>query len=171
MQALITFFVELCLLRRGPQDLPAAPVLFWVTLVTDLGAGLLMGLVSGLSLGLGLVQGIAELALTLGLLYAGLYFTGHLGRFIQSATALLGSGALIGFLAVLPLSMNPQGGDPSNVAALGAFLLLTLVAWSMVVTGHIIRHTFGISLGQGVALAIIFKVSAVLLIGKFLGGA
>jgi hypothetical protein len=38
-----------------------------------------------------------------------------------------------------------------------------------VVTGHILRHTFQISLGQGAAIAVAFKVGVVLLIGLAFG--
>ncbi len=167
--ALIRFFVELCLLRRAPQDLPASPFLFWLTLAADLAAGLVVGLVSGLGPGSSLLQGTAELALMLGLLYWALRMTRHPGRFIQAATALLGTGALVGVLAVVPLSLDPTGSEASNAAALGAFLLLALVAWHIVISGHILRHSFGITMGQGIAIAVAFQVLAIALIGVLFG--
>ena len=168
---MITFFVQLCLLRRAPQDLPASSALLGVVLIVDLAAGLLVGLVSGLGLGLSLAQGIAEIALMLALLQGALRLTGHLGRLTQTATALLGTGALFGLVATIPLSLDPTGDPESDAAALGAFLLLALVAWNIVVTGHILRHCFGISLGQGVAIAVGFEVSAIVLIGGLFGTA
>jgi hypothetical protein len=169
VQALIRFFVELCLLRRAPQDLAAADSLLWVVLAADLLAGVLVGLASGLGFWSSLAQGIAELALQLGLLHAALRITGHLGRFTQSATALLGSGALLGLLALVPMGLSATGGEASNAAALGAFLLLVLVVWNLVVTGHIVRHTFGLSLIAGVAVAITYEVLAIVLIAILFG--
>jgi hypothetical protein len=171
VQALITFFAELCLLRRAPQDLPASDALLWVVLVLDLFVGVLVGLSSGLSLGPSLFQGLMELALLLGVLYGGLAFIHHPGRFTQAATALLGSGALIGLLALMPLALNPTGTEDTETAALGALLLLALVAWSILVTGHIVRHTFGITLGQGTAIAVAFEFLAIALISALFGGA
>ncbi|HYN79517.1 MAG TPA: hypothetical protein VES73_17175 [Lamprocystis sp. (in: g-proteobacteria)] len=169
--ALITFFIQLCLLRRTPQDLPASDALFWLVLAADLCAGLLIGLVGGLGLGISLIQGGTQLALLLGLLYLGLYFTRHPGRFTQSATALLGSGALISFIAAMVLTLNPTGSEESDAATLGAIMLLVLMVWSIVVTGHIARHTFSISLGQGLSLAIAYEVVAVSLIAWLFAGA
>ena len=170
MQALIRFFIELCLLRRAPQDLPASEALFRVALGTNLLAGLLVGQVSGQPVLSSLVQGIAELALELGLLYGALRLTGHLGRFTQAGTALLGTGTLIAVVALAPLALNPTGSQESDAAALGAFLLLLVVVWNLLVSGHIVRHTFGISLGQGVAVAVGYEVLAITLISMLFSG-
>lgn len=169
MQALIRFFFELCLLRRAPQDLPASTALLWTVLVAELAIGLVVGLAAGLSLGVSLVQDTLEAGLMLGALYGGLYFTRHLGRFVQTATALLGTSALISLAALVPLSLNPTGSEETDAAALGAVLLLGLMAWSVVVAGHILRHTFGISLAQGAAIAVAFQILAIGLLGGLSG--
>ena len=46
MKALLNYFVRLCLLRAGPQDLPASGVLFWLALGANLLAGVLLLLLS-----------------------------------------------------------------------------------------------------------------------------
>jgi hypothetical protein len=170
VQALITFFVELCLLRRVPQNLPSSWTLFQVTLVADLATGLLVGLAAGISAGLSLIQGGAEIALMLGALFVALRLTGREPRFAQSASALLGSSALIGLVALLPLGLSASGGQESDAAALGAFLLLGLVGWSILVTGHILRHTFDITLGQGTAAAAAFEILTIALLGGLFTG-
>ena len=170
MQALIRFYVELCLLRRAPQDLPASAALFWAVLAADLAVGLVVGLAAGLPLGASLGQDLVETGLLLGVLYAGLYFTGHPGRFLQAASALLGSSVLISLAALVPLALNPTGSEETDAAALGALLLLGLLAWSVVVAGHILRHTFAISLAQGAAIAVAFQILAIFLLGGLFGG-
>lgn len=169
MQALIRFFVELCALGRTPQQLPASEALLGVVLAADLVADLLVGLMAGQGPGTSLLQGAAEIALMLGALQLALRIVKHPGRFLQAATALLGSSALIGLLALIPLSMNPTGSATTDLAALGALLFLALVLWSLVVTGHILRHTFDLTLGQGAAIALAFEILAVALIGSLLG--
>jgi hypothetical protein len=169
LQALILYFVELCALRKSPQELPASQLLLVIVAIASLVVGWLVGLVAGLSMGSSLVQTVAEIALMLTALYLGLRLTGLGLRFTQSATALVGSGALIGAIALIPLSFNPTGSQETDLAALGALLLLVLFAWSVVVTGHILRHTFGISLGQGAAIAVAFKIGVVLVVGALFG--
>jgi hypothetical protein len=171
VQALIIFFVELCALRRAPQDLPSSEILLALVVLASLVTGLLVGLVAGLSIGLSLVQTFAEIVLTLGVLYGALLLMRRASRFIQAATSLLGVGVVIGILALIPLTFNPTGSQETDLAALGALMLLVLFVWSVVVTGHILRHTFDITLGQGAAIAVGFKIMTVLLVGTLFGSA
>jgi hypothetical protein len=171
VQALIQFFVDLCLLRKAPQDLPASDALFWLTLGADLVVGILVAVTAGLAFGSGVLQAVLEIALMLGVLYIALTFVRHPGRFQQTGTALLGSGALIGLIAIAPLAMNAAGSEESEAAAFGALLLLGLMVWSIVVTGHILRHAFAITLGQGAAAAVAFELVAIALLGGLSGSA
>ncbi|WP_342721880.1 hypothetical protein [Thiocapsa roseopersicina] len=158
-------------MRRTPQDLPASEILLGVVAVASLFVGVMIGLVADLSIGASLGQTLFELAITLGALFVALRIMRLDARFIQSGTALLGSGIVIGAIALIPLSFNPTGSQETDLAALGALLLLVVFVWSVVVTGHILRHTFQISLGQGAAIAVAFKVGVVLLMGIAFGGA
>jgi hypothetical protein len=169
LQALIQFFFELCLLRKAPQDLPASSVLVGATLVADLLMGAVLSATVGLSPGLGLLQSLVDVALMLALLYGALHLLDRLPRFQQTAAALLGSGALLGFIAVLPLSLLPRSteGQESGGAVL---LFLALIVWSILVTGHILRHTFELRLGQGVVIAVIYSFFAYSLVGGLFSG-
>lgn len=169
VQALILFFVELCALRKTPQDLPASDILLLVAGTASVFVAVLIGLVAGLSFGASIGQTLAELALTLTALFLALRLTRRGARFTQSATALLGSGVVIGTVALIPLSFNPTGTRETDLAAFGAFLLVVLFVWSVVVTGHILRHTFDIKLGQGAAIAVAFKITTVFLITALFG--
>ncbi len=171
MQALIIFFVELCALRRPPQDLPSSETLLGIVLILNLIVGLLVGITAGLPWLTSLTQGGAEILIMLTALYAALTQMKLRPRFVQSATALLGSGALLGLVAILPLSLNPTGSEQTDLAALGAFLLLALVIWGVVVTGHILRHTFALTLGQGAAVAVAFEVVVVTIVTTLFGSA
>ena len=169
MQALITFFFELCLLRRAPQDLPASDTLFRLILIADVAVGVLVGVASGLQTLASAAQVVAETALMLSLLYLALGLVGHPGRFTQSATALLGSGALIGALALAPVLLSALGGD-TDAAALGTLLLLALMVWNIAINGHILRHTFGIGLGQGIGIAVVYELLAIVTMSALFGG-
>lgn len=171
VRALIFFFVDLCTLRRAPQDLPASEVLLALMLLADLLVGLLVGTTAGISAWISLGQGLFEIAFMLAALYLALNLMKKPARFLQSGSALLGSGALLGLLAVLPLGFAPAGTQESTLAVLGALLLLGLVIWGVLVTGHILRHTFGVTLGQGCAIAIAFEFLTIILITGIFGGA
>ncbi len=167
MHPLIKPFVELCLLRALPQDLPTSGLLLGLTLVTH---ALSSALLSAFQLGLarGLVAGVAETAL-LGAMTAGLLALHRLRhRLVQTLTALAGTGTVIG-VAALPVYLWTQGLHGGSGGAGAALLvLLAMVAWSVVITGHILRHAISGSFFLGLVLAVVFYWTTVnLLDGLF----
>ena len=153
MNALFTYFVNLCLLRATPQQLPDSRALFGVVLVFNALVGTMLMSTTELGLGLSLAESLFELLLLLGALRIALQLYGHPGRFGQSATAIMGGSALMSLLA-LPLL---AGGKVEEGAVM---LLLGLMVWSVVVMGHILRHTFDLSMGQGVAIAALYSFAS-----------
>lgn len=167
---LVQFFFELCLLRRAPQDLPASPALLGVTLAVNLLMGTTLATAIGIGPGLGFVESLLDAAIALGLLYAALHLLDRLPRFQQSGTALMGSGALLGLVASVLLGLLAPGGNEQTPG--GAVLLFAaLVVWSILVMGHILRHTFEIRLGQGVGIAVLYTFLIYSLLGGLFSGA
>lgn len=159
MLALIQSFIELCLLRRAPQDLPASDALFSMALAADLLVGLLLTVTGGLSFGAGLAQSVVDILFMLVLLNGALRLVKRTARFSQTATALLGSSAVLGLLALFPISLISPG-EQTGQSAIAALMFLVLVAWSILVSGHILRHTFDIRLSQGALIAVIYNLLA-----------
>lgn len=136
MQKLLHVLFDICLLRRGPDDMPRS------TLVFSISVGLWLFALAATMLAIGNFDGrdaaVAMASAVVGLLaYMTLISaTGFTNRALQTLSALVGCGALISFamLAFL-LLVTPLAG--ALVANLGAFLLL---AWSVPVKGHIIAR-------------------------------
>lgn len=171
MLVIINFFIELALLRRAPQDLPPSPALFLLVLLVGLGAGLLLAITAGVGLGSGLLQSLLDLALILGALSLALRLLGRPQRFLQTATALVGVDSLITLMALLPVGLARPAEADSSLLALAGLLFLLLVAWSVLATGHILRHAFGLTLLQGAAIAIGFDLLSFMIIGGIVDGA
>ena len=170
MQALIHFFLELCLLRKGPQDLPGSAALVQALALVYLAVGVIVGVASEQGLWSALAQTLVDLGLLLGLLYLGLQWKGRSARFLQAGAALLGSGALLSLLVLVPLGMAPSGED-AELRGLGALLFMALLAWSILVTGHILRHTLDLTLVQGALIAVAYNLLAYVLLGALFTGA
>jgi hypothetical protein len=168
--AIIHFFVDLCVLRRKPQDLPASPVLLGLVLAAGLGGGLLLATSAGAPLLQGLGQTALDYLLMLAALHLGLRLLDKKPRFMQSATALVGAETLIGLVALLPVALAGPSPEQSPQLILAGLLFLALVVWSVLVTGHILRHAFDLTLAQGIAVAIAFDVVSFLLVGAATGG-
>lgn len=166
MYSLLRFFWELSLLRRAPQDLPASQTLFLLTVVANVLVGTL-GVAAELGgVQVGLVVSLFDAAIVAGLLYGTLSLAGKVARFMQTATALFGLGALFG-LAVLLTTLLWRG---LQIEAVAPLVLLGLLAWVHVALGHVLRHALEIELWAGIAIAVGFTVVGVLLVNSFFPG-
>ena len=153
MKALINTAVDICLLRLGPQHLPASPVLLLICLLLNLLVGVLMA--TGVKLGLGeaIAESLFEILLMLGALYLALKIYKKRSRFNQTATALMLSEVLIGLFALPLVSWNQRTQSLES-----GILLLLLIFWSIVVLGHILRHAFNIPLNVGIAVGVAYTL-------------
>ncbi len=157
---LIRLFIDICLLRAAPQDVPAAPVLLWLSLGAYLATGLL-----ALAPGEGAVRAGSMVAVDAGtllvLLAVSLQLRGHPARFGQAATALLGTGTLFGVLLLPVLAL---GGTGETAAGLTFPLWLGLFLWGLVVTAHILRHALDLPIAGGTLVAVLYFAVSMMLI-------
>jgi hypothetical protein len=158
-------FVDIVLWRRGPQDLPVSSLLLGLAVAAYV-------VVSVLQLALldePAAAWIVFVVLDPLLLAAGLWLLlrlfGKTGRFVQSATAVFGTGAVLGFGLFLPVQwlLGSAGlGPESPVAGLAALALVVVFA---LVTGRILKLATDTSLVTGVALALAYFLLINLLLG------
>lgn len=150
VQKLLSILFDIALLRRGPDELPFS----WVVLNLCIGLWLLALFATTVILANFDLRdaGIAVGSAVVGVFCYSLVLAirGFSARFVQTASALIGTGALISFamLAVLVL-MTPFVGR--NIANLVAFLLLV---WSVPVKGHIIARAANWHWYAGIAIAL-----------------
>jgi len=152
---LVKPFLLICLLRAGPRDLPASAFLLGLALAASTVGSTLVA-VFLLGPWRALLEGIAE-TLLLGLLTVSLLGVLRLqARIVQTLTALAGSGTLIGLLA-LPIYAWARGlGDAEVANPLPTLLLLALLAWSLVVSGHILRQAMAVPFFVGLMVSVMF---------------
>lgn len=152
---LIKLFIEICLFRRGPQDVPASQLLMGLAIAAYLAVGIGLLAMEGLHLG-AVLQALVELLILLGFVWANLQFMRLQNRFLQTAIAMLGSDALISSLAI-PL----VGWMALSEGAKGAYLLLLLLMlWHLAVVAHILRNALSRPLATGFGLAIVYVVAS-----------
>ena len=155
LRALINPFIQICLLRQGPQDLPTSGILLALTLTAHTLMSVVLSRVS-LDTLRALLSGILDTVLLVVLTGSLLLVQRRIARVTQTVTALAGTGAIITFLA-LPLSGWLHGAD--QAAGEGGFallLLLILTGWSLAVSGHIFRHALSVPYFVGLVLAVVF---------------
>lgn len=163
LKRLVSYFAELCFLRAAPQDLSASGLMFGLTFGVNLAVTLLLVASTEADRLTALWQSLLDTALMLGALYLVLRAKAWAGRFVQTSTALLGSSALLGLLT-LPMVQLGRGPTDSIATVAAAWLLVVVLAWSMLVMGHILRHALELRLGQGVLIAVAFSMVTYVLI-------
>lgn len=156
MYPLIKFFVELALLRRGPQDLPVSSALL---LVLSSG-GVLVGALNGQDIfgGLGPAAGanLLDMVLTMVMLFVLLQFRGQAARWQQTATAFFGLGLLAGLLMFVVRVLA----DALGILDIAVLADVVLAVWLHVSLGHVLRNALEIPLMAGVIIVLAYTMMA-----------
>jgi len=152
MYQLLKLFYGICLLKKGPQDIPASDWLFRVLLIVSIFVDFLV-LILNTDLFSSIVQTFVEIALTLGLTWVILYIAKKQFRFQQTVCALMATDILISLLALPAIAILVNGGAGSTF-----IVIILLMVWHWVVSGHIFTHALEqpFSFGLGIAFLYIF---------------
>ncbi len=149
MLPLIRTLVDICLLRRGPEDIPASWILLYMSMALWL-------LAMFMTLGLLANYGANEAWLSVGSAIVGaicyvfvLVASGYGSRGVPTVTAIVGCSAIIWFaqLAVIVI-LNPI--DGGRIGGLVSFVVLI---WSVPVKGHIIARAINWHWYAGIVVA------------------
>ena len=157
MLKLFNYFIDVCLLRRAPQDLPASTSLFVmvITMSVIVGAIGVSDVIPGIS---ALAASMLDAVIIMVLLQLVLRVKNQPARFLQTATALFGSSTVLGLMA-LPLQLAVgDGSSEQAMAPMISVAYLVLLVWVQVVIGHILRHALNVSFMLGVGLALTYSV-------------
>lgn len=138
MRSLLSLFIDIALLRRGPDSAPGTPAALAIAVV------LYAGLASALMLIFRLddhwvARLIVGIVFTLGWYWVLLTFGGKPERFTQTAVAVLGYQAML-----LPLSLAVQwwfiqADTAKESTTIPQLLFLLVLAWSLAVNTRIVR--------------------------------
>lgn len=164
MSSLFTFFLQLCLLKRRPQDLPASYQLLGVLA----GASLTISALGTVRYFGGafraLMASTLDTVLIGALVYATLAFAGHKPRFVQTATAVYGISVLFG-LVMLVVQLLAEG---LELAPLAAVVNLIALGWIHVALGHVLRNALEMDLWAGIVIAVGFTIIGLTLVNTYI---
>lgn len=157
MLPLIKCWLDICLLRAAPQDLPASGLLLAISLCCYAAISLLVSLVS-----YGFADAVRLVLLDLGVLglfvVALLYLQNKTVRIQQTLTAMAGSGSVLGILALLlVLFVQPDMTHEQVPASLTLFWLILMI-WNLLVMAHIMRHALSSSFITGVGVSLVYAL-------------
>lgn len=149
--ALIRLFIDICLFRKGPQDIPASSLLFLLALAAYLLTGItLLGLEEDLLSAV--AESLAELGMLLAFVWLLLAVNKKTPRWHKTATALLGSDVVISAPALLLVGWTLIAPDAAGIH----LLLFGMMLWHVGVVAHILRHALSKPWTTGLLLAVAY---------------
>jgi len=154
-------FLNICLLRANPQDLPASNAFLAAALAAHFLANVLAA-VDEAGLQNALTAGIMDTLLLVALTHTGLMLRNLRARTRQTLTALAGCGALFTVVTWAVVTTI------DTVAEKAWMVGLPLLFWFLAVYGHILRHAFNTGVGAGLLLATGYVLLSFLVTGPFL---
>ncbi|MBM4200825.1 MAG: hypothetical protein FJ189_06015 [Gammaproteobacteria bacterium] len=162
---LIVLFVDVCLFKKGPQDVPASRLLLGLALVAYWSVGIAL-----LSLQNDWLQATAEAltesVLLMAFVWATLLVANRLPRLLQTSTTLLATDALISLPGALLLSWWLA--RPEAVTLQIGLIGLTL--WHLAVIAQVLRLAVSRPLVVGVALAVTYVGLSYTIMTMLFGG-
>jgi hypothetical protein len=142
-------FFSICLLRKRPQDLPASPVLFWPVLC-GYGAISAILLLPTRTVYFAILTGLIEAMMLLLVTFVFLYLRSVPRRWLQTCTALAGTGIIFSLIAFPLFYWRVFFEIDTGAQTVIGVLVLVLVLWNIVVMTHILRHALSASYILGI---------------------
>ncbi len=167
---LLKLFIDICLFRKGPQDVPVSLWLMYATIAASI---LVSTLANWLLWKPGQPFGgfLLTLAILLWMVIGLLYWRGKMARLKQTFAALFGTDAVITAIS-LPITLYPLP-QPEQTATgtdlLIAFVQLGVLAWSLLVIAHILRHALELPLHITAVISACWFLAAVMVYGLLSG--
>jgi len=150
-KTLRNLFLGLCLLKKGPKDLPESKALLQMAGFIYFISGTIL-ISTDAPLVDALAQAFIEALLVALFVYGLTQFFSVPHRFTQAITAIYGSGAIITALSLPSAFLLQLQATNAEAARFSGLILLLIVCWSFVVMAHIIRETIQKNLATSLLL-------------------
>lgn len=151
---------NICLLKKGPQDIPHSSLILRLSILAYALVSFLLLQISTDSFQ-ALLQIAVEIMITVGFVALMLGIARKTYRFVQTASSLLGTDALMSAFA-MPI-IGTLSVDSNNILAF--FAILALMIWHWIINAHIIRHALDKPFSFALGIAFIYIYSAMQIIG------
>lgn len=163
MREVIRLYVQIALLRRGPQDLPTSRLLLVLTVCGYAAVNAVVN--SLLPPGAGWpLQLAVDVLFTLAWYAALLQLTGRSERFLQTTTAVFGLQSVLAPLLIASEWLTRRFGQDTTWQLPIAVAGLALVIWLIAASTHVVKAALDWSTATSVALVILYIVAGQLLV-------
>ncbi len=156
-------FLDICLLRKGPQDLPESSVLLTLCLILYTLTDVLLT-VQTRPFTDALLVSLLDVGFLLLVTSLILKQHHHIERLGQAMTALFGTGVILGILVFPLVYGGVQNHHEGLTQQIIISLFLVMVIWNIAILAHIVRHAISTSMGVGIIIAILYVCMSSLLV-------
>lgn len=163
MFEIVKLFYDIILFKKGPQDVPFSRLLTRATLAVYAVINFLMLFMSNHWFS-ALLQMLTDIVILMLFTRVTLAWVHKPERYQQTLCALLGTDSLITLCAVpaTAVMLVPSG----DLAVLGFFIIVGLILWHWAVIGHILSHALSQHLSFSLGLALLYMMTAYLIMTK-----
>jgi len=169
VQQFLRICLDIVLWRRGPQDLPASSLLLAIALGAYIAVSAAQLALLGETAATWIFFIAVDPLLLGGWVWLVLRVYGHPERFLQAASAVFGTGAVLGIGLYLPLQLIITGLGYDPTSGLAQFFALLLVVAFALVTGRIIKLATDSNLFTGIAVSLTYFLVVNYLVGVLRG--
>jgi hypothetical protein len=163
MSRLILIWLDICVLRAAPQDLPASRELLGLAMAGYLLVSFLLSLPAYPPVDAGQLALMDAVLLVLFAVTV-LYIPGKIARLTQTLTALSGTGTLLGLFALPVIQLLSPDHESGQLSLLAGMLWLALFGWNLIVVAHIMRHALSVNLPVAIGIAMLYTLVAMQII-------
>jgi hypothetical protein len=167
---LVRLYGQIALLRKGPQDVPAAGFLLLLTVVAYFTVNVLMVLLLPLLGGPWLRALALDVTFTVGWYWTLLRLLGRGERFVQTASAILGYRTILAPLSLASQWLVRRLGDNETWQMPVSLVYIAVVAWMIAVSGRVLHAALEWPMSACVALVILEFIASWLLMFSLLPG-
>ena len=161
MSNIIKIFFDICLLRKGPEDLPVNGVLMLVLVVISLFVSVWIGLII---YGKQVAISISIVELIFSIIFVKILLRKNPERFMQTFSAMLGAVTIINIISLpilIPLTYEELN---QNIASLFGLLSFALLIWVVVVCGSIFSRAISSGLRYGILISVGYALLSIIIL-------
>jgi hypothetical protein len=165
----LRIFVDIVLWRRGPQDLPVSVLLLALTVAAYVAASIVQLALFDESPANWVFYLVLDPLLLMGWTWLILRILGRGARFLQTASAVFGANAVLGFLVYLPLQVLGTAGGAGQASGLAQAVAWVQVVVFALVTGRILKLATETNLFTGIMLSLTYVVLVIMVLSQLRG--
>jgi hypothetical protein len=167
---IILRFIDLCLFRASPSDLPASYNVLKITLLSYFVLAVIVNQLDT-TWNISFIISLADVLLMVIIAYLLLNYRGLQSRYTQTVTALAGAGCCMLIVGFPILWWFFQIDSEQQEVSFAMLLMVALLLWSLMITAQIFRQSLEIKAGTATLITLAYVTVSIMITGLIMSGA